>query len=248
MQGSFLLNSTGGFASQLDARLKLFMCACVSMSTIFFSSPYALLVLLCGATMFAMSSTSFKVVILVWLASSFMMLVTTGFSWLLSLLVPNMFSWDILRLSVPYLRMLVTVMLLISLALSTPIQVIVANLYAVRLPGFLAIPLAVGIRFIPSFMDDCKQIRDAVRLRPNAGFLSMWRGVVVPLIFRVLASADDLSVAAEIKGLAPDKSMSPMDKKILSGKDYSVFTFACLLFMLAVLLQKFGPQVMPLRG
>ena len=248
MQASFLLRRSDRFAASLDARLKLLLCAGVSVATIAFSSAWSLMLLLAGATALARSATTLRMIVLVWLASSGMMLMTTGFSWLLSLAVPGMFTWDVLRMSVPYLRMLVVVMLLLSLALSTPVQVVIEKLNTARLPGVLSIPLGVAIRFIPTFIDDCKQIRDAARLRPGKGLLSAWRGIVVPLVFRMLASADDLAVAAELKGLSPGKKMTVGGASAFSRRDLWVAGTALVLVVLAVCVQIWGPQMPRLRG
>ena len=124
----------------------------------------------------------------------------------------------------------------------------VGHLNATRLPGVLSIPLSVAIRFIPTFVDDCKQIRDVVRLRPGNGFLSLWRGVMVPLVFRTLASADDLAIAAELKGLSPDKKMTMTATTVFSRRDAWVLTGAVTLMAVAVGIQVWGPSMPRLKG
>ena len=242
MQASFLLNSSGGFTASLDPRLKLLLCAGGSVATVAFSSAWSLMLLLAGATSLAFGATSHRMIAVVWLASSAMMLMTTTFSWFISQAVPGMFTWDLLRLSVPYLRMLVVVMLLVSLALSTPVQVMMQKLHALRLPGILSIPLCVAIRFIPTFIDDCKQIRDAARLRPSKGLRSLWRGIVVPLVFRMLSSADDLAVAAELKGVTPGKTAVTAPSPLFSRRDIWVLGSALLIMATAIVIQLLGPQ------
>lgn len=248
MRASFLLKPSDRFTARLDARLKLVLCAGVSVAAIIFSSACSLFVLLCGATALALGATSLRTVCFAWLASTLMMLMTTGFSWGLSHFVPGMFSWDILRLSVPYLRMLIAVMLLLSLALSTPVHTVLEKLSSLRLPGLLAIPLSVAIRFIPTFIDDCKQIRDVARLRPRRGLLAVWRGLVVPLVFRMLASADDLAVAAELKGVDPAQKLCAEPAAGFAARDYWIAASALACIGVAIMLQLWGPQTAPLRG
>lgn len=243
MRESFLVKQSDRFAASLDARLKLFLLVSVSVATIVLSSAWSLLLLLAGVTVLALSATTLRMIVIVWLLSSLMMLMTVSFSWLLSLWVPGMFSWSIVLMSVPYLRILVVVMLLLSVALSTPVQTVVRHLEAARLPGVISIPLSVTLRFIPTFIDDCKQIRDVVRLRPGNGLLSVWRGIMVPLVFRTLASADDLAVAAELKGLSPGKKMTSAAIMSFSRRDIWVLAGALALLGIAVCVQLWGPQL-----
>ena len=245
MQASFLLRRSERFAASLDARLKLLLCAGVSVATIAFSSAWSLMLLLAGATALALSATTLRMIVLVWLASSGMMLMTTGFSWLLSLAVPGMFTWDVLRMSVPYLRMLVVVMLLLSLALSTPVQVVIEKLNAARLPGVLSTPLGVAIRFIPTFIHDVKQVTESLKMRGYR--LNPWtitrhparsmRLLLTPLLFRSLRTSEDLGVAAELKGLGMGEKLTPYRKRAWTSRDSLLLAAALLVVTGAIACQ-----------
>lgn len=249
MRASFLTKQSDRFAATLDARLKLLLLIGVSIATIVISSAWSLLLLLAGVTLLALSATTIRTIVVVWFAASLMMLMTAGFSWLLSLAVPKMFDWNILSLSVPYLRIMVVVMVLLAVAFSTPVQTVMGHMNAARLPGALAIPLSITIRFIPTFIDDCKQIRDVARLRPGNGLLSIWRGIMVPLVFRTLASADDLAIAAELKGLSPEKKMMTARNKAFSRRDGGILCGALILMAAAICLQIWFPaQPLMMKG
>lgn len=162
-----------------------------------------------------------------------MMAISLGCSRLILLAVPGLFAWNTLTLMIPFLRMLIIVTLLLHLAMSTPAQVIMRLLQGLHLPGFVRLPLSVAIRFIPTFMDDCKQIGEAARLRPGKGMLSMWRCLAVPLVFRTLSSADDLAIAAELKGLSATGTCTAPNFPAPSRRDYSVLAAAMVTVVMA---------------
>lgn len=227
----------------MDPRLKIVLCAAGSVASMVFSSPFSLALLIAGAFVLAKTATSLGNIGRVLAFVTAIMFISFGFTLLLSLFIPGIIKWDPLSLSVPYLRMLVVVFLLIWLALSTPVQAISGTLRSLRLPGFIFIPLSVAIRFIPSFMDDCAQIRDAARLRPPHSMTGVWRCIVVPLIFRVLSSADDLALAASLKGLDPAKRHTSADVNTFSRRDFCVGSAGIVLVTAAICLQAFGPDV-----
>ncbi|MDR2799889.1 MAG: energy-coupling factor transporter transmembrane protein EcfT [Desulfovibrio sp.] len=246
MRASFLTRGESGFAAALDVRVKLALCCLGSPAAIILSSPLSLglLALLSGCLAAAAAKPS--TLIRVYLFSTVLMLFTLAFTAALSLIVPGLMRWDAYSLSVPYLRMLVSINLLLALALSTPVHVLLTRLMGTRLPGWALIPLSVAVRFIPTFINDCAQIRDAARLRPGRGLARLWRGFVVPLVFRVLYSADDLAMAAELKGIDAAGRMRGDELPGLSRRDCAMLALALLALALAGVLQKFGPDFKPL--
>lgn len=242
MQASFLTNTSKSFAATLDARLKLGLCATGSISIIIFSSPISLALLLIPSLALAFTAAKPSTLARILLFVAFITCTTLAFSGLLTLVIPIPMHWDVLSLLTPFLRMLVAVMLLITLALSTPVQVIAGQIQWFRLPGVLYIPITIAIRFIPVFMADCKQIRDAARLRPGSGFSSLLRGLVVPLIFRTLSSADDLAVAAALKGIQAQKKAVLPEVGKLNSIDLKIMLTAILVLEIAIAVQIWGPQ------
>lgn len=247
MQASFFRKSdVTTFAGGLDAGVKLALCLSGSLSAIAFSSPLSLgLLVLFGSTL-ALSSVRPLTLLKVYLAATAFMGVTLAFTALISLAVPGLMRWDPFSLSVPYLRMMVSVNMLLVLAVSTPVQTLFARMQRMHLPRVIRIPISVSIRFIPAFMDDCGQIRDASRLRPGRGIGGAWRTLAVPLIFRTLFSADDLAMAAELKGIGQSVPL-PKAKSAFARSNYAVLALAVLVLISAILLQIYGPQFAPLR-
>lgn len=237
---------TATFAGGLDAGVKLALCLLGSLSSILLSSPLSLGLLLIFVTALALSSVRPLTLLRVYLAATAFMGVTLAFTALLGLAVPGLMRWNPISLGVPYLRMMVSVNLLLTLAVSTPVQTLFSRLQRMRLPRVIRIPISVSIRFIPVFMDDCGQIRDASRLRPGRGVAGAWRTLAVPLIFRVLFSADDLAMSAELKGIGQSVPL-PKEESRFAPSNYLVLALAALILISALLLQFYGPQFASLK-
>ncbi len=246
MQASFLNRRDDTFAAGLDVRAKLLLCVAGSLAAIILSSPLSLGFLVILSTALALGAARPLTILKVYLFSTLMMLFALGCSALIGLAVPNLMRWNAFSLSVPFLRMLISVNLLLTLALSTPVQDLFARLQQARLPGWIQIPLSVAIRFIPTFLGDCGQIRDAARLRPGRGVTGLWRGLAVPLIFRMLYSADDLAMAAELKGISAASRARRAALPAMKARDWSVLGAAFLAVSAAAALQYFGPNFRPL--
>ena len=243
MRASLRIESAGTLAAGLNAPLKIGLCALASVTAMFMNSPYGLAVMLVAAMAFALTAARLRVVLRALLFTSLMLVFSFAFSLPLSYFFPQLLRWDALSLSVPFLRFLVVILLVVALALSTSVRSVSDTLASLRLPGFILIPMLVAVRFIPTFLEDCRQIREATRLRPGGGILSFWRGTVVPLLFRVLSSASDLAVAAELKGVNATKRIARQGPKPLAKADYTVLCLAALTVCAAFAIQTYGPQV-----
>lgn len=245
MQASFLTKSSDTFASSLDVRVKLLLCLSGSVMCIALSSPLSLGFLAAVSTGLALGAARPSTIGKVYFFAFLMLSFALGFSALISLAVPGLMRWNAFSLSVPFLRILVSINLLLVLALSTPVQILFNRLQAWRLPTWVHVPLSVAVRFVPSFISDCAQIRDAARLRPGKGLKRYWRGMVVPLVFRMLYSADDLAMAAELKGIGAVRKGRVPGGSRLGRRDITVVALAALVFCAAVAMQYYGPQFMP---
>ena len=245
MRASFLTHKSQRYAAGIDPRVKLGLCVAGSLASIVIKSPLSLGLMLVASTAMALTATRATTIIKVCLVVTLMLAFSLGFSWLMSLAVPGLVQWNVATLVLPFLRMLVVVTLLMAFALSTPAQEVSRMLQSFRLPGFLSLTLSVIIRFIPSFMDDCRQVAEAAKLRPGKSVWSFWRCLVVPLVFRVLASADELAVAAELKGMSAARKacLTPLDG--FRHRDAAVAAGALAVLALAFALQIWLPIGVP---
>jgi energy-coupling factor transport system permease protein len=83
---------------------------------------------------------------------------------------------------------------------------LVRALQAVRLPGFLVLSVMLIWRFLPLMQQEVQRIVDANQLRgvnlarqPRQWF----PGLFLPLIFRMVAYADDVTIGLETRGYDP---------------------------------------------
>jgi energy-coupling factor transport system permease protein len=113
----------------------------------------------------------------------------------------------------PFLRLGAMVNVVIPLAMNSGVSELLAALGRPWIPPLLKLPLMVAIRFVPTIINDLRQLKEAVLIRfqgrcgPIFWFshpLIWWRVLIAPLIVRLIRSADDLAVAAELKGLRSD--------------------------------------------
>ena len=90
------------------------------------------------------------------------------------------------------------------------------------LPFVVYLPAAVMIRFIPTFMDDVRMVRAALRMKGiDARFwlahpLEGARMALMPVLFRALRSSENLGLAAEMKGVTG--RLTPKPRPPVSGE------------------------------
>ena len=112
----------------------------------------------------------------------------------------------------PFLRLAAMANVVMPLAMGSSVPSLLAALSRPWLPGLVKLPLMVALRFVPTIASDLAQLRDAViiRFQGRRGVLFwLWRPFLFfrvflqPLVVRLIRSADDLALAAELKGLRP---------------------------------------------
>ena len=158
MQESFAVNSNTVYENKglkgmdgVDVRAKLIITFGTSIAAIAISSIYAQIVLLTASLIYAFYMRKPKVMALTYLFVNFIMAVAQGRSYF--------------ALTVPFMRMVTMVNVLLPLAFTTNIQSILTALKSFNLPLFIYIPVAVMIRFIPAFISDVKQIIESLATR-----------------------------------------------------------------------------------
>jgi energy-coupling factor transport system permease protein len=104
------------------------------------------------------------------------------------------------------LRLVAMVLPAPILAYTTAPTDLVRSLQTVRLPGFLVLSLMLIWRFLPLIHQEAQRIIEANQLRgvdiarqPRHWF----SGLFMPLIFRIVAYADDVTIGLETRGYDP---------------------------------------------
>jgi len=247
MQASFISNLPlpESFPATLDVRTKLSLCILASLSAIILRSPLALAPLLVTSTVYALSARNFKRVLATYAAVVLMLGISAIFIALLDMVWPTLAEMELHYLLAPFLRIIIMINVVLGLALTSRIQSLLTALKSLHLPALIYIPASVMIRFIPTFLNDAKQVLQALKIRgypltPRALCLHPLRSLrvlFVPLVFRALRSSDDLAMAAELKGVGLAGSITPHRRQIFHQRDMVVFGLAIGLVAASFIIQ-----------
>ncbi len=203
-------------AMALDVRTKMIICLIASAIVIFFKGEVALAFFTAITTAYAITTQRWRLLGICYLATALMWLISIGFVLLLHKITDAFPTSSLIGILIPFLRSLVMLNTVLVLALTSRVQTLLAALKSLRLPWWLYIPAVVVIRFIPDFIQDIGQIHETMRTR---GYnltpfflirhpLLTVRLLVAPMLFRALRSADELAIAAELKGIGHKVAMS----------------------------------------
>lgn len=245
MRALFADRGGGGFPARLDARTKMLLCLLASLASIFLTDMAALGVLLAASAAYALSARDVKgllasyAVVGLMLGTSALFVIGMGMLW------PAMANLEARRFVVPFMRIALTINVVLGLALTSRVQSILTALKDLRLPALVFIPASVMVRFIPTFIGDVRQIWQTLRIRGYArsplGLAAhpvlALRVLFMPLVFRALRSADDLAMAAELKGVGGGGRVTAHASGRLGLRDYAVLCASAALIALSVWLQ-----------
>lgn len=155
-------------------------------------------------------------------------------------------------LGAPFLRGLALLNVVLVLALSSKVEDLMAVLERLRLPFVVYLPAAVMIRFIPTFMEDVRMVRAALRMKGvDARFwashpLEGARMALMPVLFRALRSSENLGLAAEMKGvtgrLSP-KPRPPVTKAVRAARRGAAAAVLLTIVVWATMGELFVPDV-----
>ncbi len=138
---------------------------------------------------------------------------------------------------------LLSTLRLIAIALPAPLLAgttapsdLVRALQTVRLPGFLVLSVMLIWRFLPLIQQEAQRIVEANQLRgvtlsrqPQHWF----SGLFLPLIFRIVAYADDVTIALETRGYDPAAPRSNSRPLTWQRAD-TLFGLGAVLLLIAV--------------
>lgn len=226
--------------SNIDVRAKLIITFGTSIAAIAISSIYAQIVLLIASLIYAFFMRRPKVMALTYLIIVFIMIVAAGSLFIVNLFINFMEGKSYFALTIPFMRMVTMVNVLLPLAFTTNIQNMLTALKGFNLPIFIYIPVAVMIRFIPAFISDIKQIIESLTTRGiEVSFISffkhpllMGRYLFMPLLFRSLRASEELGIAAELKGIGLNDKVNPY--KSLNFTIYDMFLVICFVSIIFI--------------
>ncbi len=214
-------------APKLDVRSKMSICLVASAVVLFFKGEIPLLFFTAITSCYAFTTQRWRLLGICYAAAGLMWLVAIGFVLLLHAISDAFPVSSLVGILIPFLRSLVMLNTILVLALTSRVQTLLSALKGLYLPWWLYIPAVVVIRFIPDFIRDIGQINETMRTRGYSITplfllrhpLLTVRLLIAPILFRALRSADELAIAAEMKGIRHDVKMTIYKPEIFGKTD-----------------------------
>ncbi|MDJ0617784.1 MAG: energy-coupling factor transporter transmembrane component T [Calothrix sp. MO_192.B10] len=214
------------FLSQINPLLKIVICIFL-ISFAFLLQKILSLGLLVGLLLillFSQVNLKFTRILKVTILLGLFLILST---WLLGDFNKSLFS---------ALRLLAITLPTPLLASTTAPSDLIRALQASRLPGFLVLSLMLIWRFLPIIQQETQRIIEANQLRgvnlsrqPRQWFT----GLFIPLIFQIVAYADDVTIGLQTRGYDPAVPRSNSQPLIWKMQDL-VFAIAVFLIMMGV--------------
>ncbi len=257
MQGLFgnkFHKSEDSTAFKLSGWTKLGLCATTSIVTLFLDHEPAILILVVASAIFAFSQLKLKVILFLYIIIGVMSCISVTFAYYIGRIASNFHpafrNYNSFVMLLPFMRVITVMQVLVVTALSTSPQEILTNLKSIKLPRFLYLPVLVMLRFVPSFINDLKQINESLKIRGmRINFISITthpiltiRCSVIPLIFRAFRSSDELAIASELKGVGFFKKTTSFKKNKIKKQDCITWIICILLFGVVIYMQFLAPE------
>lgn len=253
MRASFASNPTSPL-NRIDVRVKMLIAAVASIMTVAISSQAAQYLLFASSFVYLLLLKRPKIIAVSYCVCILMMALSVGFGYLISIWFPAMGkSMSLASMLVPFLRGFTMLNVVLPLAFTGRLQTILSGLQKLRLPFVIYLPSAVIIRFIPTFMNDIRQIWESLKIRGYK--INPWtctihplqttRLLFTPLLFRALKTSDELGIAAELKGLNSGSSAGRANAASFSRNDYLIILLIVLICAGAAALQFYFPNSAP---
>ncbi len=231
--------------SSLDVRSKMSICLVASAIVLFFKGEIALLFFSFITSLYAFSTRRWRLLGICYVAVILMWLVAIGFVLLLHAVSDAFPVSSLIGILIPFLRSLVMLNTVLVLALTSRVQTLLSALKGLRLPWWLYIPMVVVIRFIPDFIRDIGQINETMRTRGyriSPFFLVCHplltvRLLVAPILFRALRSADELAMAAEMKGIRHNVKMTTYKPNTFGKNDVTALCITIVTIICGIVLE-----------
>ncbi|MDR1658281.1 MAG: energy-coupling factor transporter transmembrane protein EcfT [Deltaproteobacteria bacterium] len=221
--------TTGRLDLTPETRLGLTFLA--SIFSLVMADSLSLGIILSASVIYLMLEIRLKVVLIVYLVFLGMATTAAFGLWLLGFWIEAMKNQPARLAVLPFVRVLISLNTVLPLALHTQLSSLTLTLNRIYVPGIIKLPFLIIVRFIPTFINDVQQLREAVAIRfcGHSGVVFWlrrprlwWRVYFMPLVVRLIRSADELALAAELKGLSASTDfgtaplvLGPVDKMVL---------------------------------
>lgn len=258
-------------ADPLDIRTRIMISLVVSTAAVFLSRTPPLVALGVVTFFYVLATRRYKVIAISYLLITLMSLLSLAIvffffhflEWALQAVgsehvrMATMFKKSMIQsFHTPFLRMIPSLNVLLAISLNFQVQRFVSAMKSVRLPRIIFLPLTVFCRFIPEFILNIRQLRDAVMMRGfSVSFGSFFihplltlRLTLIPLAVRTLRMADNLAMAAEMKRIGYARRPTLFKPLLFRRIDAVTLAVTVALVVAVVVWQLLMPEVKPPIG
>ena len=232
-----------GLPLRPEVRLGLTLAA--SVAALIMNNPAAMASIFIASAIYLVLQVRLKTIAIAYLFFSAMAALALSCVYLLGFVFTAMKNAPASAAILPFARLGISINMILPLALYASLSGLLATMNRIWLPGVIKLPLVITIRFIPSFLNDLMQLRQAVQLkfRGRSGLLFWlrrpllwWRVFFLPLVIRLIRSADELAVSAELKGLSAKTDFGRTKLELKLADRFTLLAWTVVL-TLAVVLQ-----------
>ncbi len=221
---------------------KMLVTVLFSICAMFLTVTKPLIFMFVCTFFYVLLTKRYKVIVISYLMMLLMMSMSLVCVNILSQYMPQLkSSANLSTLSVPFLRGSCVMNVVLPMALTIRVQNLLKTLQSLHLPLIIYLPGAVMIRFVPTFINDIKQVYESMKIR---GFEFSLKNIIrhplmlirlsfSPLVFMTLRSSEDLGIACDLKGIG-NHTQCNYKNGSLKRHDY-VFIFTALMVCLVSL-------------
>lgn len=239
-----LFHPEDNYLVELNTITKLAITLFFSVFIVFIKNENALLLLFGASILYVAPLKKWKAMLIGYTIISFMYISSIFFTTLLGLIGERFGVSENFEMLIPFLRVAFMINLSLALTLSSGVRKLTNVLKTIKTPRFIFLPTIVVFRFVPSFINDIKQIHQSIKLKVgNINFKMMItkpklfiRLMIVPAVIRALRSAEELSAAAELKGISSSDKINNSTPEHWSWRDLMAFSITILLSLAVVYL------------
>ncbi len=234
------IKSGDNYLSNINTITKLFITLFFSIFIVFMKDEKALIFLFVASCLYVLPMKKFKAMLIGYAMILLMFLSSIGFSYLLGLWAKRYGLKEDFAMLIPFLRVGFMINLTLALTLSSGIKKLVNVLKTLRFPRTIFLPTIVIFRFLPSFINDVKQIHESIKIK--IGHFNLFtmitkprlftRLMIIPAVIRALRAAEDLSAAAELKGISGINKITNSNPEKWSYRD--ALSFVILVSVIAI--------------
>ncbi|MEA2012829.1 MAG: energy-coupling factor transporter transmembrane component T [Verrucomicrobiota bacterium] len=234
------------YLASINTLTKLFITLFFSIFIVFMKDEKALIFLFVASCLYVLPMKKFKAMLIGYAMILLMFISSIGFSYLLGLFAKRYGLKEDFVMLIPFLRVGFMINLTLALTLSSGIRKLINVLKTLRFPRTIFLPTIVIFRFLPSFINDVKQIHESIKIKIGSfNILTMIskprlfiRLMIIPSVIRALKAAEDLSAAAELKGISGINKITNSNPEHWSLKDVLAFIILSTVVCFAIILNR----------